>query len=285
MNQRLRLGSIEFINSLPVDLGILNGAIRKPDLEVIQGSPVFLNEKILRGELDISPVSAFFYGQYQKKFLILPDVSISSRSGVQSVLLFSRRPIEDLGAAVIAVTGKGQSTPALLRILCKQRYGFEPVFLPLEASPIKIPECADAMLVIGDEALLASESPDLAGLFVTDLAEEWEDWTALPFVFAVWVVRREVFESSPEPVLRVWQTLLQSKRWALAHSAEVMAEAFRKTKLDPRSLEKYFSRLSYGFEPDLAEGMKLYLDLASRQGLLPEKRPETFEMIQKLTTV
>ncbi len=44
---RLRLGSIEFINSLPVDLGILSGNVPVGDADVFQASPAVLSEKIL----------------------------------------------------------------------------------------------------------------------------------------------------------------------------------------------------------------------------------------------
>ena len=46
----MRLGSINFINSLPVDLGLASGAVAV-DAELASGSPAELNEKISRGEL------------------------------------------------------------------------------------------------------------------------------------------------------------------------------------------------------------------------------------------
>src|ERR1035438_660532 len=51
-------------------------------------------------------------------------------------------------------------------------------------------EANDAALMIGDMAMRARGQ----GLFVLDLAEEWHSWTGLPFVFALWLVRRDAPE-------------------------------------------------------------------------------------------
>ena len=51
-------------------------------------------------------------------------------------------------------------------------------------------ERPDAMVAIGDRALCADPAP--AGDI--DLAEAWKKWTQLPFVFAVWAVRKDFAE-------------------------------------------------------------------------------------------
>ena len=43
----MRLGSISFINSLPVDLGLISGEI-ETDAEIFSTEPSALNENILR---------------------------------------------------------------------------------------------------------------------------------------------------------------------------------------------------------------------------------------------
>ena len=52
-------------------------------------------------------------------------------------------------------------------------------------------EPTDAFLLIGDEALRQRRGvPGYPHLY--DLGEEWHRWTGLPFVFARWVVRRDL---------------------------------------------------------------------------------------------
>ena len=170
------------------------------DAKIFSGAPSTLNEDILSGSLDVSPVSALWYAEHQDKFLLLPDLSISSESGVGSVLLFSRYPMKQLKGRQITVTKLGRTTPALLEILCRVRYGFKPDFKVTSSRMDDIPENSAALLLIGNDALVAKERLKTAGYRMMDLAEEWREWTALPFVFAVWVVRRDIFSANPKKV-------------------------------------------------------------------------------------
>ena len=49
---------------------------------------------------------------------------------------------------------------------------------------------ADARLVIGDAALVLATNRRDRYPYVYDLGEMWKEWTAQPFVFAVWVAQR-----------------------------------------------------------------------------------------------
>lgn len=264
----MNLGSIEFINSLPVDWGLLSGAVSHDGIRLVTGSPAELNDKILKNELDMGPVSAFWYAQHADKFLLLPDLSIGSQSGVLSVLVFSRLPLGKMidSDRRIAITGKGRTTPVLLEILCRMRYGFKPdFFLPEDTD--ELTNDADALLLIGDEALEARER--LAGVYeVTDLAEEWRRWTGLPFVFAVWAVRRDYFADHAAETMRAHELLLASKQWGFEHLDRVKAEAKRRTGLSDKALDAYFSVLSYELDDDMKRGMRRYFECAVECGLL-----------------
>jgi chorismate dehydratase len=264
----MKIGLIEFINSLPVDLGLIRRAVAV-NAQMVQGLPAALNEKILNKEIEISPVSAFFYAEHQKDLLLFPDLSISSRSGVQSVLLLSRHPMASLAGKTVAFSGAGRTTPALFEILCRQRYGFVPA---LKISPLPLHKAFqdfDAALVIGDQALLAKERFQNQGVYVIDLAKEWETWTKKPFVFAVWVTRRDFFEKHPEKVSKAHQAFLDSKAWGLSHPEEIILEAKLRTGLSEETLKSYFSCLSYDFDDSLKEGMNFYFNAAAQLGLLP----------------
>ncbi|MBI4352905.1 MAG: menaquinone biosynthesis protein [Candidatus Omnitrophica bacterium] len=265
-----RLGSIEFINSLPVDLGLLEGAVPL-GAEIIQGNPVFLNRRMAEGKLDVSPVSAFWYAQNFESLFLLPDLSISSKSGVQSVLLFSRFDFKDLKGKPIAVTGKGRTTPALLEVLSRVHYGFVPTLREVSENGGGIPPGCGALLLIGDEALIARERNVRSDVKVIDLAEEWRRQTGAPIVFAVWAVRRDYFNANVREVRRIHRALLQSREWGLAHLEEVLKRSREKTGLALRGLRSYFSSIAYDLDEELIKGMRLYFDLAEKCGLLAAK--------------
>ena len=82
---RLSMGRISYINASPVYYGLDNGLL--PDwIEMTDGAPSVLNQMIKNRELEISPVSAAFYGMNHKDLLILPDLSISCYGKVLSVI-------------------------------------------------------------------------------------------------------------------------------------------------------------------------------------------------------
>lgn len=266
----MNLGSIAYINSLPVDWGLVSGAVRA-DFDVLSDVPSRLNERILSGEIAAGPVSAIWYAQNEKHFYVLPDLSISSRSGVQSVLLFSRLPMPALAGQKISVTTEGRSTPALLEILCRRRYGFRPQL-------VSGCDGAQARLLIGDRALQEAEAAREQGWVVTDLAEEWRAWTGLGFVFALWVVRRDAADADPERVAAIWRAIQASRLWGIAHRGEILRQARLRTGLSEKRIEDYFQALSYSFGKDLQKGFETYTHHAAECDLIDRPvKPVFFE--------
>ena len=81
----------------------------------------------------------------------------------------------------------------------------------------------DAVLVIGDAALRA-RAPKHDYPYVNDLGAAWKEWTGLPFVFAVWVARRDADRAGA--LQRSTRRSSQSRDWGLAH-LDVLADAGR----------------------------------------------------------
>ncbi len=272
----MKIGSISYVNSLPVDLGLSSACVALAGAEIVSGVPSELSRKISASEIDLGPVSTFWYAGRSDEFYLLPDLSISSESGVQSVLLFSRQPVSMLAGKKIALTTQGKTTPALLEVLCRSFYGFSPEFIPLKADADFLAPDFDAALVIGNDALLARQKYANSSLHVLDLAEEWKKRTGLPFVFAVWVVRREYFQFHETEVRQAVAAILESKRWGLSHPAEVLQKARAMTGLSDEILKSYFSCLSYDFGDQTQKGMRLFFDESRRLGLLKNAPEITF---------
>ena len=270
----MKLGSIDFINSLPVDHALVSGIVPSP-CEVVLGVPSRLNRMVSAGELDLSPVSSLHYAENASELLLLPDLSISSRSGVKSVLLFSAVPIPLLEGKTIGVTSAGKTTPALLNILLAKRYGVNARFVAgdFDSRTLKM-SGLDALLLIGDEALLAAAGGKMGDFLVYDLAVEWTEWTGLPFVFAVWAVRKRFFEEHPALVREAASALYGSKRWGMEHPEKILRAAREKTNLDTDVLRDYFKNLRHDFGTDLKEGLGRYAALARELGLIAESRAE-----------
>src|SRR5471032_1884219 len=112
----MRVGRIPYINCYPV-YGAVDRGIVRLDGEVVDGIPTALNKAMADGALDVSVISAVEYARDAARYLLLPDLAISCDGPVRSVMLFSRKPAEQLAGARVLVSRSSMTSVALLRLL------------------------------------------------------------------------------------------------------------------------------------------------------------------------
>ena len=251
MSKPLRVGRIAYTNVAPVYTAFDTGAI-PTDTQFITGVPSVLNAKLHRGELDAGPVSAAYYLRHADRFTLIPDVCIAARDEVLSVSLVSALPPGLLANTPIAVTRDSASGLALLNLLLRRRYGIDPRFEPVD-DPIDAARAGRPTLVIGDRALDARAIFPPSHLY--DLAELWNDWTAVPMVFAVWVARKEISAERPVEIAALGALFARSVAWSSTHLDEVIAGAQHLAPRDFALYKKYFSTLSYTFDAEARAGL------------------------------
>ena len=138
----------------------------------------------------IMPSATFF--AMEGKVFPLKDFCISAKGPVRSVLLFSRVEMGRLAGEEIGVTKQTATSSALLDILLRKAFGVQN-FTYTEDDLYSRPT---AYLSIGDEALyLRKRLRSFPGYKAYDLGELWYDWTGLPFVYALWVIRGDIDET------------------------------------------------------------------------------------------
>ncbi|MEW6662142.1 MAG: menaquinone biosynthetic enzyme MqnA/MqnD family protein [Bacillota bacterium] len=261
-----RLGRISFINCIPVYQGIESGIIRTA-AAIKPHPPSQLNRLLAAGELDITPVSSIAYARHRDVCIALPDLSISADGQVMSVLLISKVPIHQLDGQTVSLTPFSDTSVVLLRILLEKFLGLKGEYQVRSADQDPL-EGSQAGLVIGDEALLYRKQP---GLYVYDLAAEWQKHTGQAMVFALWVVRREFAHSHHAQVLSLWSDLLASRAWGEAHRAQLVRRAQQETGLDSGLLKHYFEVLQFSLTPRHQAGLLHFYRCAWEIGLLSEQ--------------
>src|SRR2546430_10451880 len=95
---------------------------------------------------------------------------------------------------------------------------------------------ADAAVVMGDVALRAVYEAPAKGLIVTDLGEDWRDWTGLPMVFAGWAGRRSFATPHPGVGKDGHEAVLRSRGPCLSELDEGAAAAGRPGAVGARDL-------------------------------------------------
>ena len=269
--QRPRLGHIQFINCLPLYYGLVKNDVLL-DVDLVKADPKDLAVSLVEGALDIAPIPAIEYARHADDLLLLPDIAISSDGEVQSILLLSKRPAEELDGATIALTNSSRTSQVLTRILLAKRWGVSAKFVEMPADLGAMLREADAALLIGDDALRAYwDKP--AGLIEYDLGTEWTNWTGLPMVYAVWAVRREFAESQPAATQDVVDALARSLTYCRAHLDDISEYAARWESFAANRFHSYFDALQFRFDPRYREGLARYLQEAADVGQL-ERVPE-----------
>jgi chorismate dehydratase len=259
---KIRLGAISFINTLPIYF-----PFGEPDsVELVYAEPTTLNQAMLNGDLDISPVSSAFYLRHPEQFVLLKDLSVSSPGSVESVVLFSRKPLgpELLDHPTIAVPDSSETSIALLAYLLKQKTGqdLRSWFHVYPAADYRhIMEETGCLLSIGDNALLMVHEGLPEGFQAYDLASLWVEETGFPFVFAVWIAQREWAERNPEQLEEINHHLIQARQ-SFFQDKTLLQEGVRIAKsrctISAEEVQSYYTQsLTY----DLSEKHLQALDL------------------------
>jgi chorismate dehydratase len=263
----VRLGCIRYLNVAPIHHGIQNGGAL-PGSIIFKASPSELNRRMSDEALDISPVSSVAYALNQDRWLLLPDFSISCFGSVMSVLLVSRFPFTALSGRTVLLTEDSGTASELLKLLFAQR-DVHPVFETGRIQSTADVANAAAGLVIGDAALKGDWKESFP--FVSDLGSMWRDLTGLPFVFAVWAVRKEFAEKKPAAVAKVLELLNRSREAGLRNLEQIAGHAALVTGLSLEASRLYYRRLHYDLDPKKLEGLVTFFSLLHARGYLPRE--------------
>jgi chorismate dehydratase len=181
-----RVGSVRYLNAVPLTRGLED--------EVVFATPSELAKMLRRDELEaglVSVTEVLFTDRYD----VLDGIAIASLGEVKSVLLAHRRPLDEIDK--VYCDQASLTSVQLLRVLLAEK-GLRPEFKPLASYDFE--SLPDFALLIGDPALDFVRSNPEHELW--DLGTAWYELTKLPFVYAVWALRRGIENSALRRQLR-----------------------------------------------------------------------------------
>lgn len=274
MDRQLRMGRISFLNVLPI-YHPLEAGIIPHDFELVSGPPALLNEMMSRGELQVSSCSCIEYARHPEQYYLVRDLSIGSPGAVMSVLLLSRTPIAQLEGQEILISGESHTSVALLKLLMKNCYGVNVSYRTGRVtSELRKDNPPAAFLAIGDEALRLRNHPDYPVRL--DFADEWHNWTGLPFIFGLWVIKAEaadsgMFGEDPGELLR------RGRDWGLSHMDIILDLTGHGCPLSREELRIYYEQgLFFTLHSEQLEGLKHFYDKLAAAGMIASAPPLRF---------
>src|SRR3989304_4742571 len=190
---------------------------------------------------------------------IIPDISITSIGTVESVKIFSKIPIQNIRSA--ALDKSSLTSCALTRIILKEQYRISPQYSQWNMQYDITGTDTDAVLIIGDNALKIFDN----GYVTLDLGQSWYEFTGLPFVYALWVVKR----NRHIPGIN---NLLKSAKEAGIRSVKALAitESQRLQLAPERCLNYLAHSIRYDFGEAEIKGLLTFYQHALSLGLAPK---------------
>ena len=206
------------------------------------------------------------YLKQANRYRLIPDISISSRNKVGTVLLAARVPLNAVRS--LALDNRSRTSIALLQILYPELFSGDLKLTHREPDPVAMLNDHDAALIIGDQALGFSKK----GVSVYDLSEEWFFRTEKTFVHAVIAVREEVRMEA-----EILQALIEAKREGLRNLDTIIQDAAERTGHPVFLLRDYLvKKIRYDFGEEEICGLMQFQSDCYKAGLLEYRFPLKF---------
>ena len=180
----LNISAVSYLNTFPFVYGIRKSGFLKDyflDLQV----PSLCARKLISGASDIAlvPVGAL---PEIGEVTYLTDYCIGATGPVKTVLLLSRVPMNKI--STIYLDFDSRTSVELVKVLAKNHWKINPEWVGLEEGASNKGGQFESMVAIGDKTFYLSKNYP----YIYDLAEEWVNFSGLPFVFALWVTKKNL---------------------------------------------------------------------------------------------
>jgi chorismate dehydratase len=249
---RLLIGQISYLNSQPFYPLLC-------EHRLIPTPPSELGKMAQKGEIDAGILATADFLIHQERYEPTAGLGIANGEEVRSILFLSRKPMAELQGARVGITEETSTSVRLLRTLLEVRDGIRP------AEYVRgLRDEGDAFLVIGNEALWRNQTSTPDFPYRYDLATEWWNWTGLPFVFALWTVRR----SLPDNVKTEFAELLERSFQVGMSQIDEFAAEFAGELGQREVLASYLRNFRYRLGPEELQGLEEFRRLTDENGFL-----------------
>jgi chorismate dehydratase len=249
----IKLGAVPFLNVRPLVYPLEEGLV-KNDFEIVYENPSRLSTLLLEKKVDLGliPVAELLKRDIYR---MVPNLSISSRGEVASVVLLSKKSVAEI--KTVAVDSRSQSSSSLLRIILEIFNNVNPDYIQRRPDGSFL-DGVDAGMYIGNDGLRIRYSPP-SGYKVVDLGQVWTKETGLPFVYAVYAVREGV------NLGKNLEALEMAKSMGIKHIDKIAKAYSKRVNLSEDICYKYLTeRIYYDLGEKEIAGINAFRDLLSK---------------------
>lgn len=243
--QKIKISVVSYLNSKPFIYGLENSdLINKIDLQL--DMPSVCAQKLLEGKVDIGLIPAAILPLLKEQYII-SDYCIGAVGKVASVMLYSEVPLSEIRSVLLDYQSRTSVT--LVKVLAQKFWTISPEWLnATEEYENKISGTA-AAVIIGDRTFGLENKYK----YSYDLAEEWNKFTGLPFVFACWTANKKL----PEGFISEFNLALKKG----LEGRPVLIKEIEKSNKYPVDIDVYLNQnIDYHYDSAKKKALELFLE-------------------------
>src|SRR5271169_1596063 len=262
---QLRVSAISFLNTAPLMWDFEHGSA-PGNFEIEYTIPSGCAAALAAGRADIGIIPSITYAQIPS-LVILPNIAIAAKDSVRSILLISKKPIEDV--RTVATDNSSRTSVALTQVLFAKFLGGHRAFTPHPPDLKEMLKEHDAALLIGDSALQISMHDTQYRLY--DLGHDWRRLTGKPFVFAFWAIRMDALPRQPRGTSLTATFQKSRDQGLLPANIDVLAKEWApRLGITEAEVTTYLTEnIHYYLDRENHAGLQLFLTYAHEVGLIP----------------
>lgn len=235
---------VNYYNTTPFLYGINHSGF-KSQINLELDIPSVCAQKLKNKQVEIGLVPVAILPEL-KSYQIITDYCIGSIGKVDSVKLFSERPLEELTHVLLDYQSKTSVT--LVQVLNKHFWKKNIQFINATKGFENQISGTTGAVIIGDRTFGLTSHP-----YQYDLAEEWQNFTGLPFVFACWVSNVALEEN----FINEFNNALS---YGVNHIEESVIEKPNHA-LGDKALDYLKNKISYNLDADKRKALQKFLEL------------------------
>ena len=240
---KIKISAVSYTNTKPFIYGLQHSGITEK-IELSLDNPTDCAQKLIDDVVDIGliPVAAILNLPVWE---IVADYCIGAVGAVNSVFIFSNCEIRE--AKTLQLDPQSRSSNNLAKVLLKNFWKTAPELVVNAEDYSESANSTTAFVQIGDRTF----GKKAKYAFVYDLAEEWQKFTGLPFVFAAWIANK--------PIAKEFMAEFNiALKFGLDHRADLLKELPKRPDFD---LEDYLMRkLDFDLTEDKKKALYLFLE-------------------------
>jgi len=246
---KIKISIVSYLNSKPFIFGLHNSKLFD-SIDLQLDIPSVCAQKLIDNKVDIGLIPVAVLPELKTPHII-SNYCIGAEGKVASVMLYSNVPLQEITSVLLDYQSRTSVT--LVKVLAANFWKINPQWIPATANYENNVNGTTAAVIIGDRTFGLENK----FAYSYDLAEEWQKFTKLPFVFACWVANKKL----PDSFINEFN---QALKYGIDNRPTLIAELI-KNRSYSTNVDTYLNQnIQYSYNDPQKHALNLFLNYLSK---------------------